>query len=69
MLNFNGGTGVAGTSIAPMSMFAGYLLLESGDVALAICFLILSSLYFLFVICTLCRYFINYRRNRHLLDY
>ena len=69
MLNFNGGTAVSGTSIASMGIYVGSLLLRSGDVAIAICFLTLSVVYLLIVLATVCRYVINYRRNKYLLDY
>jgi len=69
MLNFNGGTAVSGTSIASLGLYVGSLLLRLGDVAIAICFLVLTALYCLIVITTLCRYIINYRRNKHLLAY
>ncbi|OGG52881.1 hypothetical protein A3H16_03380 [Candidatus Kaiserbacteria bacterium RIFCSPLOWO2_12_FULL_53_8] len=69
MLNFNGGTTISGTSLTPLGMYAGYLLMHSGNFWLAVCFLALTSIYFLIVITTLCRYIINYRRNRYLLTY
>ena len=67
MLNFNGGTGISGTSLSPLGMYAGYLLLQSGNFWVAVCFLVLTGLYFLIVVLTLCRYIINYRRNISLL--
>ncbi|MBI4068515.1 hypothetical protein HY413_03895 [Candidatus Kaiserbacteria bacterium] len=69
MLNFNGGTTVSGTSIASLGIYVGSMLLRSGDVAIAVCFLALTGTYCLIVITTLCRYIINYRRNKHLLAY
>ena len=69
MLNFNGGTTVSGASISSMGVYVGSLLLRSGDVAIAICFLALSVIYLLIIIATICRYIINYRRNKYLLDY
>ena len=69
MLNFNGGTTVSGTSIASLGLYVGSLLLRSGDVAIAVCFLALTSVYCVLVVTTLIRYTINYRRNKHLLTY
>ena len=69
MLNFNGGTSVAGTSVASMGLYVGSLLLHSGDLAIAICFLVLTSVYLLVAMMTLCRYVINYRRNKYALHY
>ena len=68
-MNFNGGTAISGTSISSMGVYVGSLLLDSGDFAIALCFLMLTSVYLLIVIATLCRYVINYRRNIYLLDY
>ncbi len=45
-------------------MYVGSLLLHVGDVAIAVCFLALTSVYLFIVITTLTRYTINYRRNR-----
>ena len=69
MFNFNGGTTVSGTSMASLGMYVGSLLLHAGDVAIAVCFLVLTSAYLFVVITTLCRYIINYRRNKHLFVY
>ncbi|OGG79686.1 hypothetical protein A3A39_01815 [Candidatus Kaiserbacteria bacterium RIFCSPLOWO2_01_FULL_54_13] len=69
MLNFNGGTVISGTSIAPLGAYAGYLLLQSGNVAIAVCFLLLTVVYFVIAVSTLCRYIINYYRSKHLLHY
>ena len=69
MFNFNGGTTVSGTSMASLGMYVGSLLLHAGDVAIAVCFLVLTSAYLFVVITTLCRYIINYRRNKHLFAY
>ncbi len=68
-MNLNGGTVISGASISSMGVYVGTLLLDSGDIAIALCFLMLTSIYLLIVIATLCRYVINYRRNRYLLDY
>ena len=68
MLNFNGGTTIGGTSLSPLGMYAGYLLLQSGNFWIALCFLALTSIYLLIVITTLCRYIINYHRNKYLLN-
>ncbi len=65
MINFNGGTVALGTSLSPLGAYAGYLLLHSGNFWIAICFLVLTSVYLLIVVATLCRYFVNYRRNKH----
>jgi len=69
MLNFNGGTAVSGTSIASTGVYAGVLLLRSGDLAVAVCFLLLTGIYIAIIIATLCRYVINYHRSKHLLHY
>ena len=68
-MNLNGGTVISGASISSMGVYVGTLLLDSGDIAIALCFLMLTSIYLLIVIATLFRYVINYRRNRYLLDY
>ena len=68
-MNLNGGTVISGASISSMGVYVGTLLLDSGDIAIALCFLMLTSIYLLIVIATLCRYVINYHRNRYLLDY
>lgn len=62
MINFNGGSVALGTTISPLGAYAGYLLLQSGNFWLAVCFLVLTSVYLCIVVATLCRYFINYRR-------
>ena len=67
MFNFNGGTTLSGTSLTPLGIYAGYLLMNSGNFWVAMCFLLLTTAYFLIVLCTLTRYVINYRRNKHLL--
>ena len=69
MLNFNGGTTISGTSLSPISMYAGYLLMQAGNFWLAVSFLALTVVYLLIVITTLCRYIINYRRNRYFLQH
>lgn len=66
MVNFNGGTVSLGTSLSPVGMYAGYLLLHSGNFWLAICFLVLTGALFLIGLCSLCRFAINLRRNKHL---
>ncbi|RJQ35614.1 hypothetical protein C4568_00660 [Candidatus Parcubacteria bacterium] len=66
MLNFNGGTTISGTSIATLGLFVGSMLLRSGDVVIAICFLVLTTAYVLLMLATLCRYVVNYRRNMRL---
>lgn len=67
MLNFNGGTVGLGASLSPLGMYAGYLLMHSGSYWIAVGFLALTSIYFLIVAATLCRYIINYRRNIRLM--
>lgn len=67
MIHFNGGTVSLGTSLSPLGMYAGYLLLHSGNFWLAVCFLALIGALFLVGLASLCRYFINLRRNTHLL--
>ena len=66
MINFNGGSVALGASISPLGAYAGYLLLQSGNFWVALCFLVLSIAYFLLVLMMLVRYFINYRRSKHL---
>ena len=66
MFNFNGGTVSLSASISPFGMYAGYLLMHSGNFWLAVCFLVLTGVYFLIVAATLCRYIINFRRNKDL---
>jgi hypothetical protein len=68
MFNFNGGTVGLGTSISPLGIYAGYLLMHSGNYWLAECFLVFTGVYFAIVVAMLCRYVINYRRTRHLLQ-
>jgi hypothetical protein len=63
MLNFNGGTVGLGTSISPLGVYAGYLLLHSGNFWIAICFLGLTVTYFILMAAMICRYIINYRRS------
>jgi hypothetical protein len=48
----------------PLGLYAGYLLLHSGNLIIAICFLALTTISFLLVITMLCRYIINYRRTK-----
>ncbi len=67
MFNFNGST-IATGSMTPFGVYAGYLLLHSGDVVLAIGFLTLAGISFLLVVATLSRYIINYQRNKYLLE-
>ncbi|MBI5470124.1 hypothetical protein HY968_02265 [Candidatus Kaiserbacteria bacterium] len=63
MLNFNGGTVGLGTSISPLGVYAGYLLLHSGNYWIAVCFLALTATYFILMAAMICRYIINYRRS------
>lgn len=65
MIHFNGGTVSLGTSLSPLGMYAGYLLLHSGNFWLAVCFLTLVGVLFLIGLASLCRYFINFSRNSH----
>ena len=67
MIHFNGGTVSLGTSLSPLGAYAGYLLMQSGNVWLAVLFLVLTSAYVLIMSATLCRYIINYRRSRNIL--
>lgn len=67
MIHFNGGTVSLGSSLSPLGMYAGYLLMQSGNFWLALCFLFLTALFFLIGLTALCRYAINFYRNRHLL--
>jgi Flp pilus assembly protein TadB len=68
MFNFNGGTTLSGASLAPLGMYAGYLLSQSGNFWVAAFFLTVTLCYFLIVVCTLVRFIVNYRRYRHLLE-
>ena len=63
MPNFNGGTVGLGTSLSPLGVYAGYLLMHSGNYWVAVCFLALSGISFLIIMAMLCRYTINYYRN------
>lgn len=63
MLNFNGGTVGLGTSLSPLGVYAGYLLMHSGNYWVALGFLVLTGIYFAIVGAMLCRYTINYYRN------
>jgi hypothetical protein len=63
MIHFNGGTVALGTSISPLGAYAGYLLLNSGNVWLAACFLTLTTVYFSILTTMLVRYIVNYRRR------
>ncbi len=63
MINFSGGTVSLGTSVSPLGMYAGYLLMQSGNFWLAIAFLALTGVYFFFMIASLSRYIINSHRN------
>ena len=69
MINFNGGTVGLGTSISPLGVYAGYLLLHSGSPWVAVCFLILTSASIAIVLAMFVRYAINYHRNRKLFEY
>lgn len=62
MPHFNGGTVGIGPSLSPLGMYAGYLLMRSGNHLIATCFLVLTIVCFVIVAATLCRYIINYRR-------
>lgn len=66
MFNFHGGSTALGTSMTPLSVYAGYMLLHSGNVWIAGCFLVLVSVSFFITATMLCRYVINYRRNKRL---
>ena len=49
-------------------IYAGYLLMHSGNFWVAVCFLALTAFSLLIVVTTLCRYIVNYRRNKRLLS-
>jgi len=66
LINFNGGTVGLGTSLSPLGMYAGYLLIHSGNFWMAIGFLILAAVYFVILVASLCRFIINSRRNAQL---
>jgi hypothetical protein len=66
-MNFNGGTTFSGSSFSALGMYAGYLLMQSGNFWIAVCFMVVTTVYFLITVCTLIRYAINYRRNKHIL--
>jgi hypothetical protein len=61
MIHF-GGTVSLGASLSPLGAYAGYLLLQSGSFWLAVCFLTLTSVFFLVATAALCRFFVNYYR-------
>lgn len=63
----NNGTTALGASIVPLGMYAGYLLLHSGNFWMEVCFLALTGISFFLMVTTLCRYVVNYRRNKELL--
>ena len=65
MINFNGGTVALGTSISPLGAYAGYLLLHSGNVWLAACFLALTLASFSISVAMLARFVVNMRRAVH----
>lgn len=67
MFNFNGGSGISGISTAALSGYAGYMLLSAGNIWISIGFLTLTAVSACLVVCTLCRYVINYHRNSYLL--
>lgn len=69
MFHFNGGTVGLGSSLSPLGMYAGYLLMHSGSYWMAVAFLVLTCVYFGIVAATLSRYIINYRRNIRQLRY
>ncbi|MEY4747157.1 MAG: hypothetical protein RLZZ416_206 [Candidatus Parcubacteria bacterium] len=62
MIHFNGGTVGLGTSLSPLGLYAGYLLVHSGSFWLALCFLALTSIYMAVMAAMLIRYVINYSR-------
>ncbi len=70
MFNFHGGTAGVGGAITPLGVYAGYLLVTTGNFWLGIAFLVLTSMFFVLILATLCRYVINYRRNqKHMQEY
>lgn len=66
MLNLNGGTTFSGSSLSALGMYAGYLLMQSGNFWIAVCFMVVTTVYFLLTVCTIIRFVVNYRRNRKL---
>lgn len=66
MFNLNGGTTFSGSSLSALGMYAGYLLMQSGNFWIAVFFMMVTTTYFLITLCTLIRYIINYQRNKHL---
>ena len=64
MINFNGGAVGLGNSLSPLGMYAGFLLMHSGNFWLAVCFLVLTSIYCLVLAAMLCRYCINFYRSK-----
>jgi hypothetical protein len=62
MPNFNGGTVSLSTSFSPLGAYAGYLLMQAGNLWLAIAFLALTSICFCITLATLVRYTINFYR-------
>src|SRR3989344_5330377 len=53
-MNLNGGTVISGASISSMGVYVGTLLLDSGDIAIALCFLMLTSIYLLIIPLFIC---------------
>ena len=60
-------TTFSGASLSPLGIYAGYLLMHSGNFWVAVFFLAVTTLYFLITLTTLIRFCINYRRNREFL--
>jgi len=67
MLNFNGGTAIGSATLAPLGVYAGLTLFHTGNFWISIGFLLLACIYLILVVTTMCRYWVNYSRNRHLL--
>lgn len=65
MPNFNGGTVSLSTSFSPLGAYAGYLLLQAGNVWMAVAFLALTGVCFFIVLAMLGRYVINLYRLYH----
>lgn len=68
MIHFNGGTVSLVSSFSPLGMYAGYLLMQSGNFWPAISFLILTVLFFAISVASLSRFIINLHRNKHALE-
>lgn len=63
MFNFHGGATISTVSLAPMSLAAVAVLQHSGHIVIAGIFLFISFLSLFFLVASLIRFFINFRKN------